>query len=233
MFKINPFSFVAAFALLAAGFAQDAAANPPIQHGRDFCAASTLNVCGALLAVNSSQPAGIINVQMPEQFVVRSMMVQCVVGPNGAYYTILQPSANMCELKKCKAGSQVNVCGDVLDVAKEAHIGEVVKIQVPKEKLALSKKHITATFTARCNLHDGGAEYDVLNTAGLSCNDFGCEPESLKVCGEVVNVREPGELGDRIDVLTNNKNKVKVECLASGGKRPAYVVIDRDGGVCD
>ena len=69
-------------------------------------------------------------------------------------------------------------------------------------------------------------ELRVVNTAGLSCNDFPCVAGTLDVCGEKVVIDSNAELGQSLQVIVRGNYPVTIQCLASGGNRPTYTVTD-------
>jgi len=227
-FVLGAILVVAGHVPLAQGYTFDA----DRRAASDFCFANTVNICGDNYMLSPGPLGSMITVTMPDRFVRSMAMVQCVNNGGASYYSILQDAQPLCALKTCKPAN-VNVCGAMVPVEQEMQVGDGGKVSVPPDLLAESKKGVASTFTIKCELNERLPRYTVVNTSGLSCNNFGCDPVTLRLCRDSVVLGAAAELGQVIKTNSQKGKPVSVQCLASAGQRPVYKVVDSSYLMCD
>jgi len=198
----------------------------------DLCSPKSMTICGIPFALQPSSLGSVLTLHLPDRFVRQTVMVQCASHRNGFYYVLVNDSQQLCEQRTCKAAS-VMVCDTPLPVTQEMQIGKTAQIIVPQSLLAESKKRIASSFEVKCTMQNGSPQLAVVNTIGLSCNDFPCEPATLRICNDSVHVEPTSELGRVLQLVTQNKYPVTVQCVASGGQRPVYKVVDSSRVMCE
>lgn len=193
-----------------------------------LCGGMVLSVCDEPLAVPALVVGETATLTLPAKYVNRKVMVQCIKKHDAVYPHIIQNvDAAFCSLKTCKFSS-VSLCGGEMPLAGEMQVDTRKKIAVPAELLVTSKpsRFTDPWFEAACVMSGDDPELRVVNTAGMSCNDFPCLAGTLDVCGEKVALSRDAALGESLQVMTEGNHPVTVQCLASGGNRPTYMVTD-------
>ena len=189
------------------------------------CAPQVMNICGVSLMATPSPIGSVLTLNLPDRFVNRSVLVQCINKKEHNYYSIMGANQSICALKTCKPAA-ATVCNVPIPVEQEMQIDEVRKITVPATFLAASRKGVLSSFMVKCNLKDGQGTIETINSAGLSCNDFPCDPTVIKLCNQTVSMKDYGELGQVIKTASDQQKPVTVQCLGSVGNRPVYQITD-------
>ena len=202
-------------------------------HNRDFfCGQATFRICGLDFIAPPGSAGNLLSFDLPEKYAIRTATVQCVFDSGTGYYKLINEDVASCVLRTCKPGA-VTICNTSFDIKTEAHIGTIVKTEIPPSYLIASAAASPPSFSTECRLVKGVEQYEVTDASGVSCNIFPCQPATLNICGSTVTLASPAEMGAVIQAMTNDREPVTVQCLGSGGNRPVYQITDSSAVTCD
>jgi hypothetical protein len=189
------------------------------------CSGANVKLCGLQINIPAGPVGAIQSFPLPERFVAREVIWQCVsewgMTP---FYRLLGDAYNTCALKRCPPGV-VNVCGLSVDVNVETPVGETTKLAFPSDYFAsdlINKPEIHA----QCTIANGVRKYEVRDEFTINCNAFACRPTKLQACNSTVTISTASNLGQAQNLYTDDHRPVRIQCLSTNAMAPRYVAVD-------